>query len=244
VSTIDSLTCWLLPPVCCLCDAPGMEPGFDLCEVCLALRPCVPRESVPPPVIISRVVVPYLYGYPVDHFVRALKFRGERVYARVLGRLLARACLHWQVELPEVLVPVPLHRDRYRSRGFNQAHEIARHAAERLGLHIRRCRSVPGNVLTRVIPTREHSGLSPGQRRRNIRGAFRVVRPIAARRVALVDDVLTTGSTASEAAGALRAAGVVEIELWAAAVAAPRQSVRLSACGRSARQSHGLRQAR
>ncbi len=176
---------------------------------------------------ISRVVVPYVYGYPVDHFVRALKFRGDRVYARVLGGLLARVCLEWHVRLPEVLVPVPLHRDRYRARGFNQAFEIARHAAARLGLHIER------GALRRVLSTREHSGLSPGQRRRNIRGAFRVVRPIAARRAALVDDVLTTGSTANEAARALRATGVAEIELWAPAAARARGDVRLSACGRS-----------
>jgi ComF family protein len=238
VSTIGYITHLLLPPVCCLCGAPGIEPGFDLCEVCLALLPCAPRGSVPPPVNISRVVVPYLYGYPVDHFVRALKFRGERVYARVLGRLLARACRDWQVELPEVLVPVPLHRDRYRARGFNQALEIARHAAARLDLHI------GSRVLTRVIPTREHSGLSPGQRRRNIRGAFRVVRSNAARRVALVDDVLTTGSTASEAAGVLRAAGVAEIELWAAAAAVVPDVFDYRPAVEAARQSHGLRQAR
>jgi ComF family protein len=238
VSTIGCITHWLLPPVCCLCGASGIEPGFDLCEVCLALLPCAPRESVRPPVNISRVVVPYLYGYPVDHFVRALKFRGERVYARVLGRLIARACLKWHVRLPDVVVPVPLHRDRYRARGFNQAHEIARHAAARLGLHIERC------AMTRVIPTREHSGLAPGERRRNIRGAFRVVRPIAARHVALVDDVLTTGSTASEAAGALKAAGVVEIQLWAPAAAGVPDVFDYRPAVEPARQSHGLRQAR
>ncbi len=239
MSTIGyTLTHLFLPPVCCLCGAPGIESGFDLCEVCLALLPCAPRGSVPPPVNISRVVVPYLYGYPVDHFVRALKFRGERVYARVLGRLLARACLDRQAKLPEALVPVPLHRDRYRSRGFNQAHEIARHAAARLGLHIERC------ALTRVIATREHSALSPGQRRRNIRGAFRVVRTIAARRVALVDDVLTTGSTANEAAGALGAAGVAEIELWAPAAAVVPEAFDYRPAVGTARPSHGPRQAR
>jgi ComF family protein len=238
VSTIGYITRLLLPPMCCLCGAPGIEPGLDLCEVCLALLPCAPRGSVRPPVNISRVVVPYVYGYPVDHFVRALKFRGERVYARVLGRLLARACLQWHLRLPEVLVPVPLHRDRYRARGFNQALEIARHAAARLDLHIEGC------ALTRVIPTREHSGLSPGQRRRNIRGAFRVVRSIAARRVALVDDVLTTGSTANEAAGALRAAGVAEIELWTPAAALVPEVFDYRPAVGAARQSHGLPQAR
>jgi ComF family protein len=238
VSTIGYIANLLLPPVCCLCGAPGIEPGFDLCEVCLALLPCAPRGSVPPPVNISRVVVPYLYGYPVDHLVRGLKFRGERVYARVLGRLLARACLQWRVRLPDVLVPVPLHRDRYRARGFNQALEIARHVATRLDLHIE------SRAMTRVIPTREHSGLSPGQRRRNIRGAFRVVGTIAAQRVALVDDVLTTGSTAREAATVLRAAGVAEIELWTPAAALVRNACDYRPAVEAARQSHGPRQAR
>jgi ComF family protein len=157
------------------------------------------------------VVVPFHYAYPVDHWIRALKFSGERVYARVLGSLLADAFRALRQEPPEVLVPIPLHVSRYRERGFNQAREIARFAAAALDL------AVDARALVRKKPTIEQSSLSLARRRMNVRGAFAVVRPLAAKRVALLDDVLTTGSTALAAAEALHAGGVAEVELWAAA---------------------------
>ena len=238
MSTIGVITNLLLPPTCCLCGAPGLEAGFDLCRVCLALLPCT--ADTPEPVLphVRHVLVPFHYAYPIDHFIRALKFRGERVYARVLGVLLARACLASRRPLPDVLVPIPLHPARYRRRGFNQAWEIARFAAARLDLPIEH------RALARVIPTREQSGLSLLERRRNIRGAFRVDRVVAARRVALVDDVLTSGSTASEAASALRTAGVAEIELWAAARVPLRPPFDYRPAVERARQSHASREAR
>jgi ComF family protein len=238
VSTIGWLTRLILPPACCLCGSPGMEPDFDLCPVCLGL---LPRDlDLPEPRLphIRHVLVPFQYAYPMDHFVRALKFRGERHYGRVLGELLARAARNSGRPPPDLVVPIPLHPSRYRARGFNQAAEIAHHAAARLGLHI------DAGALVRVIATREQSGLSLAERRRNIRGAFRVDRRIAARRVALVDDVLTTGSTATEAARALETAGVAEIELWSLARVPLRPAFDYRTAADHARQSHGSQKAR
>jgi ComF family protein len=237
VSTIALLTRLLLPPTCCLCAAPGVEPDVDLCPVCRDLLPRAAGWPEPRLPHIRQVLVPFQYAYPMDHLVRALKFRGERAQARILGTLLAEAVRDRGCPLPDLLVPIPLHAARYRSRGFNQAAEIARYAAQRLDLHIAE------QALERVIATREQSALSLAGRRRNIRGAFRVVGKLAAVRVALVDDVLTTGNTASEAARTLRSAGVAEIDLWGLAqVALPvfdnRPAVDL------ARQSHRLLQAR
>lgn len=238
MSTIGVITRLILPPACCLCGAPGMEPDVDLCSLCLDLLPHTLDAPEPRLPHIRHVLVPFHYAYPVDHFVRALKFRGERVYGRVLGELLARAARNSGRPLPDLLVPIPLHPCRYRARGFNQAAEIARHAAARLDLHIEM------GVLARVIPTREQSGLSLAERRRNIRGAFRVVRQAGARRVALVDDVLTTGSTATEAARALEAAGVAEIELWSLARVPLRPAFDYRPAVEFARQSHGSQEAR
>jgi ComF family protein len=238
VSTIGVMSRWLLPATCCLCGAPGLEPDFDLCQVCLALLPCVSNAPHPKLPYIRHVLVPFDYAYPIDHCIRSLKFRGERVYARVLGTLLAKAARNSGRPLPDLVIPVPLHSARYRARGFNQAEEIARHAAARLGLHIET------RVLTRAVPTREQSGLSVTDRRRNLRGAFRVVRTIAARRVVLVDDVLTTGSTASEAARALDAAGVAEIELWGLARVALQTPFDYRPVVEAARQSHAPHEAR
>src|SRR5262245_24799410 len=203
----------LLPPVCCLCGARGFRSGFDLCHVCARLFPVAPECRAPAG--IDSVLAPFRYAYPVDHMVRALKFRGERIYARVFGELMGEACRNSTRELPDLLVPIPLHPARYRKRGFNQAEDIARFAGAHLHL------PVHATLLVRSTPTREQSGLSPHARRRNVRGAFRAVRPVAACRIALVDDVLTTGSTAAEPARVLREAGAAEIRLWTPACVVP-----------------------
>lgn len=211
----------IVPPTCCLCGAPGQAPDLDLCGMCakalpinrspgglLTLKPASGDEEVSASV---RVFVPFVYAYPVDHLVRALKFRGERAYARVLGLLLAHAYRESGGRLPQMIVPIPLHNERYRGRGFNQAHEIARFAAAHLGV------PVETHCLARRFATREQSGLSVAERRLNVRRAFAVTRPLRAERIALVDDVLTTGSTASTAARALLDAGAIEVQLWAVA---------------------------
>jgi ComF family protein len=219
----------LLPPTCCLCGARGERADLDLCEVCVNLLPMNPPSTgLAPPGGLSplfartliRVLVPFHYAYPVDHWIRALKFNGERVYARVLGALLANTFRALRQPPPQLIVPVPLHPQRYRDRGFNQAYELAKFAAAPLGV------PVDARCLVRKLPTLEQSSLSsPAQRRKNVRGAFAVVRPVQAERVALLDDVLTTGSTALAAAQALLAAGVREVELWAVArVTAPARA--------------------
>jgi ComF family protein len=205
----------LLPPTCCLCGAHSDILARDLCGECVNLLPVndAPLFGASPLFVptLVRVVVPFHYAYPVDHWIRALKFSGERVYARVLGALLADAFRALRQEPPRLLVPIPLHTSRYRQRGFNQAAEIARFTGAALGL------PVDCSGLVRKVATVEQSSLSLARRRKNVRGAFVAVRNIAAKRVALLDDVLTTGSTALAAAQALLEAGVSEVELWAAA---------------------------
>lgn len=223
-AVLQALTRAVFPSVCCLCEAPGARPDLDLCDVCTTLLPLNrPVNGVSTQDLslrhrapgsgstLVRVLAPFHYLFPVDHLIRALKFRGERVYARVLGVLLAQAHQASRQPTPDILIPIPLHAQRYRERGFNQAHEIARFAASALGL------PVDARSLVRRTATREQSGLSLRERKRNVRGAFAVVRPIHAQRVALVDDVLTTGSTALAAATALLKAGVPHVELWAVA---------------------------
>ncbi len=113
--------------------------------------------------------------------------------------------------MPEAIVPIPLHRDRYRERGFNQAMELALPIARRLGVDL------APHLISRPRATAPQTGLRATLRRRNVAGGFRVDSPKLPRSVALVDDVLTTGSTLSAAARALRRAGVERVEAWVAA---------------------------
>jgi len=217
-----SLASILLPPVCCLCGSPGQRPDLDLCDVCTTLLPVVPSGGAPGSMAVAgggtllRTACLFKYEYPVDHFIRALKFRGERVFARVLGTLMARMRCEQGWGLPVAIVPMPLHIERYRQRGFNQSEEIARYAARSADAAVPSLK-VDTTLLTRTVATREQSGLSLEERRRNVLDAFKVTRAVPKGRIALLDDVVTSGSTARAAAEALLAAGANEVELWAAA---------------------------
>ncbi|MBX3683987.1 MAG: hypothetical protein KF731_15295, partial [Thauera sp.] len=213
-----------LPPTCLLCLAPGrcdrQGQAIDLCEACERSLPAAaavrgaPALRMPP---CDFLVAPLRYDWPIDHCVQALKFHGETAHGRLLGLLLAQARRAVTRPLPEIVLPVPLHRARYLERGYNQAAIIGECAAGALALPF------GARLLERCRATAEQSHLRAGARARNVAGAFRVHpgAQLGGRRVALVDDVLTTGNTAREVARVLRAAGAADIELWVAARAAP-----------------------
>ena len=144
--------------------------------------------------------------------VRAAKYHGALEHVRVLGELLAvqlraRPVSGW----PEVMLPVPLAPRRFRERGYNQAIELARWLERRVQVPLRT------DVLVRVRETREQAGLPRSERRKNLRGAFALAGRLRAEHVALVDDVITTGSTVNELAKLLKSAGVRRVEVWALA---------------------------
>jgi ComF family protein len=160
------------------------------------------------------------YEGGLRELIHLLKYQQVRPAANVLGRMLAEVIAAFPsswADAPVLLVPVPLFAGKLRQRGFNQAELIARAALKlsaggnRLGLEAR--------VLERVRETQSQIGLTRRQRRDNLRGAFRVADParIAGREVLLVDDVYTTGTTASECSRVLRKAGASRV--WVATVA-------------------------
>lgn len=199
---------WLAPATCLLCDRPGADPRLDLCVHCLGGLPVQSaswHEATGP---WTGIVSPWRYEYPVDHLVRGLKFRGERVNARVLGTLLGRARAASAAALPGIVIPVPLHARRLRDRGFNQAAEIAAFAARQLRIPLWT------HCLQRQRNTQAQSVLPAARRRANVSGAFAANGKLPRVHVALVDDVITTGSTAAAATTILREAGAASVELW------------------------------
>ena len=155
------------------------------------------------------IVAPFDYRFPLDRLVQRFKFAGDLAVGRYLGERLA-SCVAGEAR-PDLLVAPPLTRSRLRGRGFNQSIELARHVGRRLGVRVR------ADALEKVRDTLPQQGLGRRARRRNLRGAFRCGIPVAGLRVALVDDVYTTGATAREIARVLRRAGAAEVVVWTVA---------------------------
>ncbi|MGI9342464.1 MAG: ComF family protein [Gammaproteobacteria bacterium] len=173
----------------------------------------------------ERIVTALAYEYPVDRLVTLAKFQVRQDCARALGDLLAEylraAKARGELALPDMLTPVPLHRRRLARRGYNQAEEIAMPVAEMLRVPLAR------RICRRHVDTAAQTSLTGVARRKNVRGAFRIDgaianasiadASIANSSIAIVDDVLTTGSTVGELAAALRAAGAAAVQVWTVA---------------------------
>jgi ComF family protein len=209
-------TCWehsprIERPFCTQCGHP--HPG----AVGFGTRsnfPCADCRDHPPK-HLRRMWGAARYDGPVAEAIRLFKFNGRRRLAEPLAIMMAEFAERELDQEPfDILVPVPLHRVRLRARGFNQSALLAERLAEAMGLPV-------SEALVRVRPTRVQSLLDDTERPANIVGAFgvREEHPFRDARVLLIDDVVTTGSTVTECAAALRRAGAREVSVFAAAMA-------------------------
>jgi len=217
---------FVLPLRCLLCGAAGTN-GIDLCGDCAAELPrnrsCCARCALPLATPAARcgecqrheppwdaAWAPFRYGWPLDRLESRYKFYGDLAAGRVLSSMWQRESC--PVDLPDVLLCVPLHRSRLRQRGYNQALELARPLAHALHVPLRR------DVLQRQRRTDAQTELDAVSRRRNVRGAFALREGAALpAHVAILDDVMTTGATLAECARVLKRAGVARVDVWALA---------------------------
>ena len=148
------------------------------------------------------------YAQPLDDLITSMKFGQQLGAARLLGELLLDHCFRHSINLADyAVIPVPLHKQRLRERGYNQILEVARPLARALRLPLLT------TAVQRQQPTRAQSGLSAKARVRNLKGAFSVSAKALPASVLIVDDVITTGATIDELAKTLDKAGVEKIEI-------------------------------
>jgi len=199
----------------------------DICEQCgealpenlllkhpLAKNHCGRCISDPP--AFQRTLFAYDYNGPVVQLIQQFKFGETLILSRLLADMIVERIKEHDFPLPDALIPVPLHKTRLKQRGFNQSLELARHIGKALDIPLY------NSLLIRTRATPKQSGLNRKARERNIRGAFEVQAKkdkaaLAGKHLAIIDDVITTGSTSREAAKILKRAGFNRISVIAVA---------------------------
>jgi len=220
-SAMDSILQALLPAAClfcgsapthagicpgCLLDLPGRgQPRCPVCAIDLATAElcgdCLRRRPA-----FDHVGAACSYAFPVDAAIQRLKYSRDATLIAPFAALLAD--LATAEPRPDLLVPMPASRARLRSRGFNQAVELARTSARQLGLRLGL------DTVARVRDGVPQAGLPWEERARNVRGAFACAADLSGLRVTIVDDVMTTGATLEELARTLKRAGALEVNAW------------------------------
>jgi ComF family protein len=191
-----------LAAACPVCGLPTADSAT--CGTCL---------HDPPP--FARTVAALVYAFPVDRLIQRIKYGGSVALAHWAGTILAAAaCAALERrsagDRPQHIVALPLSAPRQRERGFNQAGEIAARVAAATTLPLAApLERIPGGLPQAELPW--------SARRSNVRGAFAVSGEVRGRRIALVDDVMTTGATLAEASRALVRAGAAHVECWVVA---------------------------
>ena len=195
--------------ICVGCDAdlPGLSP--TRCTVCalplVSAGVCGACLHRPPS--YDSVSAAYAYAFPVDALIHAYKYGGDLSLAPLLGGALVRNAR----PAVDAIIPMPLAPARLRERGFNQAQELARNAGRILRL------PVAASACRKVTETPPQAALPWKERARNVRGAFVCDVDLTGQRVAIVDDVMTTGATLNELARNLKRAGALHVSGWVVA---------------------------
>lgn len=204
-----------------LCDACQRDLPVNhwSCKACALPLPWAAHNHLcgqcltdPPP--FSRAVIPWRYQFPVDSMIGRYKYNRQRKFARPLiaglGQTLETQLAAGHLTRPDLLIPAPMHPQRRRSRGFNQAQEIAEELGSRLAV------PVASGLVRRTREARSQRELNRDERLKNLHGLFQLQGEVPMQ-VAIVDDVVTTGATARTLAGLLAQHGARNIQIWALA---------------------------
>ena len=194
----------LFPPKCVLCGKLLKREETDLCHTCRIEAPYY-RNTKRKPQFLDSVAAIWYYEGTVRSSILRYKFRGRRSYAQAYGRMLAMELQKRELSVDRITW-IPISAARKWKRGYDQVELVARAAGEELGLE-------PVPLLKKIRHNRPQSGISgPAERRANVLGAYVCLAGnLRGQRILLLDDILTTGATASEAARILKTAGAAEV---------------------------------
>lgn len=183
---------------CQRCSLPLLSTDSGQCGQCL--------QSPPP---FQRSFALWRYSPPIAQLIAGFKYSHHYSYGRSMAQMMAAALAdnYHPADLPDQILPAPLHWTRRLKRGFNQSTQLATPIAARLHLPV--C-----SPLKRIKSTPPQQSLGAARRQQNLRGAFAVCAEVTGQRLAIVDDVMTTGATAAEMSRCLLAAGAKEIHIW------------------------------
>jgi ComF family protein len=149
------------------------------------------------------------YAFPIDALLKALKYRGELSVAKIAADGILDSLTTGYA--PDLIIPMPLHPQRLRERGFNQVVEISRQIALKMQSELWL------DTAIRVRHGEPQASLPLNKRAKNVKGAFAVSRDVEGKQIAVIDDIMTSGATLNELAKTLKKAGAARVECWIAA---------------------------
>lgn len=212
----------LFPQSCILCNnANGGD--FGLCANCLSdlpfhQTPCCPQCGLPsannlicgaciastPDFDLTHAL--FRYEYPVSQLLQHYKYSHQLDLAETFAKLLMQRIT--AQTLPDLLIPMPLHPKRLKERGFNQSLEVAKIISGQLNIRL------DYTACTRTKYSQPQASLPLKQRANNIKNAFKCSQPLTGLKIALIDDVMTTGASMNALAKAVKAKGATHVECW------------------------------
>ncbi len=231
LNTYTKINRFMAGNLCVLCAKPSLS--VSLCAACLS--DCLANKNACPicakahasskicgeclnqkqqPITTTHAL--FQYHYPINRLIQQMKFKQAIHLAYFFGNLLGEWLVQEKIERPDCIIPVPLHPQRLRSRGYNQSVEIAKPLSKILGvtLDIHTCQ--------RIRATPPQIELPPKKRKMNVKNAFSFARNTPYNHVLLVDDVITTGSTVKELAHTLQQANVKRVHVATIARTQPK----------------------
>ncbi len=197
----------------CLSDLPVITSPCSVCSMTLSAKNSagVCGSCLHTKPFYQKSIIPLEYIFPATELIKQLKYNDKLLFSEIFSQILLDKIRQESWPLPEVIIPVPLHPFRLMKRGFNQSALIAKNISKELNIPIdlKSCQ--------RIRNTLQQTGFNKSQRKKNIRNAFSICNKFSAKHVAILDDVVTTGSTVNEMAWVLQKAGAETIEVWACA---------------------------